>query len=441
MNTGYLLTIRGPRDRASPEKVAAALSPQLRRPVEEILPALRLRKPIELRISEVPLRVARALKERADKAGADCFLESLAAMPPLATNAPDRFDGLKLRPFTSALAGLILNGPESWQDVSREHFQVRHTGTTAYFTASGNPNPGFGLRAWAEIRFGAVKEAFPAFEPVRAPYRLDTAAGMAIAAEFRGRVQGDAADTHQLVVCLSTEQTVISLNVSATVEDFEQHAALYRWLIRTQLKLLSGGVAADFSGTSSSHPQAQYDQGRQLALAQRFKEAADWFRKAADQGHAVAQFDLGGFYLKGHGLAQSDAQALRWWRKAAELGHVAAQMNVAQMIESGRGTKADVAEAFRWRMKAAESGDRDAQYLVAIHYLKGTGVEKDSARCAQWALKAAEQGLADAEYVMGLLYEVGEGVLKDIEHAKAWFRRAADHGRADAQIKVQQLGG
>jgi TPR repeat protein len=264
---------------------------------------------------------------------------------------------------------------------------------------------------------------------------------VAIAAEFRGRVQGDASDTHQLVVCLSPEQSLFSLNVTASPEEFDQHETLYRWLIRTQLKLLQGAVVPDLSGTASSHPQAQYDQGRQFATAGRFKEAADWFRKAADQGHAIAQIDLGSLYFDGRGLAQSDAQALRWWRKAAEQGHVGAQMNVASLIESGRGTKPDSAEAFRWRLKVAESGNPEAQYLVAIHFLKGNGVEKDSTQCAQWALRAAKQCFADAEYVLGLLHEVGEGVQKDMERAKTWFRRAAEHGKADGQLKLRQLEG
>src|ERR1700754_1008625 len=177
--SAWLLTIRGVRDGASVERVAAELAPQLNRSAEQILPALRSRKPIELRTSDVPLLVARSLKESADKAGADSFLESLEPLPPPLADGPERFDAVKLRPFSSAWAGLLINAPESWQDVSNEHFQIRHTGTNTYLTASRMPNKGYGLQAWAEIRFGAVNEAFPAFKPVRAPYRLDTAAGVA----------------------------------------------------------------------------------------------------------------------------------------------------------------------------------------------------------------------------------------------------------------------
>ena len=45
-----------------------------------------------------------------------------------------------------------------------------------------------------------------------------------------------------------------------------------------------------------------------------------WYRKAADQGDADAQFNLGGQYARGHGVAKDVAEAARWYRKAADQG-------------------------------------------------------------------------------------------------------------------------
>lgn len=50
-------------------------------------------------------------------------------------------------------------------------------------------------------------------------------------------------------------------------------------------------------------------------------EAVRWFRKAADQGHAEAQFNLGNCYYNGEGVALDRAEAVRWLRKAADQGH------------------------------------------------------------------------------------------------------------------------
>jgi hypothetical protein len=47
-------------------------------------------------------------------------------------------------------------------------------------------------------------------------------------------------------------------------------------------------------------------------------EAARWCRKAADQGHALAQNNLGTMFYEGRGVAQSGVAAARWYRKAAD---------------------------------------------------------------------------------------------------------------------------
>ena len=48
--------------------------------------------------------------------------------------------------------------------------------------------------------------------------------------------------------------------------------------------------------------------------------AVMWFRKAADQGDAVAQYLLAEQYAKGGGVSQDFAEAVTWFRKAAEQG-------------------------------------------------------------------------------------------------------------------------
>jgi len=58
-------------------------------------------------------------------------------------------------------------------------------------------------------------------------------------------------------------------------------------------------------------------------------EAAKWYRKAAGQGNAVCQFNLGNMYADGRGMAQDEAEAVKWYRKSAEQGHAKAQANLA----------------------------------------------------------------------------------------------------------------
>ncbi|WP_424540674.1 hypothetical protein [Sinorhizobium medicae] len=42
-----------------------------------------------------------------------------------------------------------------------------------------------------------------------------------------------------------------------------------------------------------------------------------WFQKAAQQGHARAQFNLAMMYARGEGVARNDALAFEWMQKAA----------------------------------------------------------------------------------------------------------------------------
>ena len=49
-------------------------------------------------------------------------------------------------------------------------------------------------------------------------------------------------------------------------------------------------------------------------------EAAKWLIKAAEQGSAVAQFNLGVMHTLGEGVPLDDAEAINWFRKAAEQG-------------------------------------------------------------------------------------------------------------------------
>ena len=60
-------------------------------------------------------------------------------------------------------------------------------------------------------------------------------------------------------------------------------------------------------------------------MPQSDKQAAAWYRKAADQGHVEAQLTLGNIYGKGRGVPQSDKEAAVWYPKIADKGHAAAQ--------------------------------------------------------------------------------------------------------------------
>ena len=56
-----------------------------------------------------------------------------------------------------------------------------------------------------------------------------------------------------------------------------------------------------------------------------------WYRKAAEQGEACAQYLVGGMCDFGRGVPKDDKEAAKWYRLAADQGHAFAQLNLGLM--------------------------------------------------------------------------------------------------------------
>jgi S1-C subfamily serine protease len=157
-------------------------------------------------------------------------------------------------------------------------------------------------------------------------------------------------------------------------------------------------------------------------------EAVRWYQKAAEQGEALAQYNLGVLYANGIGVQKDAAEAVRWYRRAAEQGDAIAQFNLGTMYRKGEGIAKDPEEAAHWYRKAAEQGLASAQYNLGVCFHTGSGVAKDDAEAARWFRKAADQGLIDAQYELGCKYGKGEGVAKDKVERYKWLLLAGAHG-------------
>jgi len=109
-------------------------------------------------------------------------------------------------------------------------------------------------------------------------------------------------------------------------------------------------------------------------------------------------------YQKGEGVNQDHTEAVRWYRKAAVQGYADAQFNLGLILTNGRGVKLDHTEAVRWYRKAAEQGSTIAQFKIGGMYYQGHGVKKNIDEALRWFQKAAEKGHAEAKEVV-LLFE------------------------------------
>ena len=98
-----------------------------------------------------------------------------------------------------------------------------------------------------------------------------------------------------------------------------------------------------------------YDKGE--GIEQDYQEAAKWYRKAAEQGDAWAQNNLGLMYHNGEGIEQDYQKAVKWYRKAAEQGLHLAHYNLGLMYEFGNGVGQNYKKAYIGYSLAVLFGD------------------------------------------------------------------------------------
>ena len=140
---------------------------------------------------------------------------------------------------------------------------------------------------------------------------------------------------------------------------------------------------------------------------------------------ADVHFKTGNMHISGREVPQNYAEAAKWYRKAAERGHAMAQSQLGLMYLGGQGVPQDFAEAARWCRAAAESGVAEAQCQLGDMHIKGQGVPQDYIKAAEWCRKAAEQGNSMAQMLLGALYHNGQGVPRDYVQAQMWLTLAA----------------
>ncbi len=172
------------------------------------------------------------------------------------------------------------------------------------------------------------------------------------------------------------------------------------------------------------HPGFQFQYGRALHKADRYAEAVAWYRRAAGQGYAAAERNLGRMYVDGKGVPQDYDQAVTLFRKAAAAGSAVAQANLGVMYAEGEGVPRDDSEAVTWYRLAAALGYPPAQNNLGLMYAEGRGVAQDDAEAAIWFRRAAEQDHARAQANLAVFYMLARGVPWDPFESMKWLLAA-----------------
>lgn len=167
-----------------------------------------------------------------------------------------------------------------------------------------------------------------------------------------------------------------------------------------------------------------------------YKEAFDFFMRAADQGYPAAQYNVGYMYSTGSGVKRDDKKAFEWTYKSANQGFLKAEYNLGYMYFHGLGVVKDHASAFKWYEKAATRGDSDAENSLGYMYANGVAVKKDATEAMKWYRRSIDKGNVNAMFNLALEYELGQLIKQDYAKALTWYTKAASAGMSMAQYNL-----
>ena len=110
---------------------------------------------------------------------------------------------------------------------------------------------------------------------------------------------------------------------------------------------------------SNGDSEAQNAMGSYFFGMKSIDEAMAWFKKAAENGNADAQWKVACPYFTGaFGVKKDSEKAEHWFRKAAEQGHAGGQAGLGACYFG----KKDWANAEIWLEKAAAQGHADPNH-------------------------------------------------------------------------------
>lgn len=181
-----------------------------------------------------------------------------------------------------------------------------------------------------------------------------------------------------------------------------------------------------------------------------FVKAAECFQKAAAQGNREAQFNIGAMYAEGISVEKNWTEAAAWLTKAAAQGHAKAKANLCVMYAEGIGVKKNPAEAEKYLNDAVFVGREpeekelplssetarvsDDELIWRFHSFRNNELFEHSIS-KQWIHKLAERGHVEAAI------HLGDDCYKqrNWKEAVKWYRAAAEKMGNNSRYYVRML--
>jgi hypothetical protein len=138
---------------------------------------------------------------------------------------------------------------------------------------------------------------------------------------------------------------------------------------------------------------ADFKTGMDAYLRSDYATALREWQPLAEQGQAIAQYQIGLLYANGKGVVKDDAKARQWYEKAAVQGHTEAQVNLGVLLMYARGGQQDYKMAVYYLRLAANQGNDLAQRRLGQMYERGEGVQQDNVKAYMWYSLGASKGV------------------------------------------------
>ena len=175
-----------------------------------------------------------------------------------------------------------------------------------------------------------------------------------------------------------------------------------------------------------------YQHGKSVAAEN--KKAMEWYERAASQGYAPAQNDLGVMYVRASESAKNPKTletAVKWFEKAAKQNNLPAQHNLGIIAIS-------VQDRLKWWTQAASQEYAPSQRELGNLYYRGQDIDQNFTEAVKWYSKAANREDPDpvAQHNLGLCYELGHGVKKDLKAAFRYYEKSAKQDCMTGKFKL-----
>lgn len=191
---------------------------------------------------------------------------------------------------------------------------------------------------------------------------------------------------------------------------------------------LSAIALASLPATASADVRAGVEAWQAGDYARALRE----WRPAAVAGDADAQFNLGQAYKLGRGVNADLGQAADWFRRAAAQGHLQAEDNLGLVLyELNR-----KAESLPFLERSAARGEPRAQYVLGAELFNGENTARDLPRAYALMKRASDAGLQRAS---AALVQMDAAI--PLETRQQGLAMAAAMEASEAQARITAMTG